>query len=68
MQMSAALNYCVDNEVLLLLLLLLLLLQDLVTAGEVVSLNHIRDTSGQRNISLVREGTKFSCAPDQVEG
>ncbi|KAF6260578.1 hypothetical protein COO60DRAFT_1700289 [Scenedesmus sp. NREL 46B-D3] len=41
---------------------------DLVTAGEVVSLNHIRDMSGQRNISLVREGTKFSCAPDQVEG
>jgi hypothetical protein len=52
----------------MLLLVLLLVLQDLVTAGEVVSLNHIRDMSGQRNISLVREGTKFSCSPDQVDG
>ncbi|KAF8071277.1 hypothetical protein HT031_001360 [Scenedesmus sp. PABB004] len=24
--------------------------------------------SGQRNVSLVREGTKFGCAPDQVAG
>uniref|UniRef100_A0A383VYS6 BRO1 domain-containing protein n=1 Tax=Tetradesmus obliquus TaxID=3088 RepID=A0A383VYS6_TETOB len=42
--------------------------EDLATAGEVVSLNHIRDMSGQRNISLVREGTKFACSPDQVDG
>jgi hypothetical protein len=27
-----------------------------------------RDMTGQRNISLVREGVKYGCSPDQVDG
>eukprot|EP00775_Hariotina_reticulata_P008638 gene8638-8819_t len=42
--------------------------EELVTAGQVVSLNHIRDMSGQRNTSLVREGAHFKCSPDQQDG
>eukprot|EP00879_Flechtneria_rotunda_P001652 GHRR01001812.1.p1 GENE.GHRR01001812.1~~GHRR01001812.1.p1 ORF type:complete len:395 (+),score=149.03 GHRR01001812.1:171-1355(+) len=42
--------------------------EGVIAAGEVLSLNHIRDMSGQRNISLVREGTKFGCSPDQESG
>jgi hypothetical protein len=27
-----------------------------------------RDMTGQRNIYMVREGVKYACSPDQVEG
>lgn len=27
-----------------------------------------RDMTGQRNIYCVREGVKYSCSPDQIEG
>lgn len=27
-----------------------------------------RDMTGQRNIYMVREGVKYSCSPDQIDG
>jgi hypothetical protein len=41
--------------------------EGVVRPGEVVSLNHIRDMTGQRNIACVREQAKTSCSPDQIQ-
>ena len=41
--------------------------EGVVKPGEIVSLNHIRDMTGQRNIACVREQAKQSCSPDQIQ-
>lgn len=40
--------------------------EGVVKPGEIVSLNHIRDMTGQRNVACVREATKQGCSPDQI--
>jgi hypothetical protein len=42
--------------------------EELVTPGQAMSLNHMRDLTGQRNVSLVREGTQLSVSPGALDG